>query len=244
MIVVGSAASGLDIGTQISLVCKEPLLNSIRTPSPLKLGQEHKEEVPAIAEYLPSTRGVKFTDGRMENDIDAIVYCTGYLYSYPFLSTLEPELVDSGLRTKDIYRDIFSITHPTLAFVALGKKVFPLPLSEAQGAAIAKIWANKLVLPDVEVMREAERKLLQERGEAGFHVQGYPFDLEYINGLHEWVLSAKTVPGEGKEPPFWDKKAFWIRERYVEMRKKFIEMGGTARTIEELGFDYDHHDDH
>jgi hypothetical protein len=235
--VVGSAASGLDIGTQISEVSQRPLLNSVRTPSSIKLGGEKKEEVPAIAEYLVSERGVRFEDGRVEKDIDAVVYCTGYLYSYPFLETLEPKIVDTGKRVCGLYKDIFNISHPTLAFTALGKKVIPFPLSEAQGSTIAKVWSNKLQLPEKGVMEEAERKLLEERGEGTeFHVLGYPKDAEYINGLHEWVISADDP---GKEPPFWGDKDLWIRERYSEMRKKFAETGSSAKTMKELGFDFE-----
>ena len=46
VIVVGSAASGIDIGTQISKFSKKPLLNSVKSTSTLKLSQESKEEVP------------------------------------------------------------------------------------------------------------------------------------------------------------------------------------------------------
>lgn len=149
---VGSAASGLDIGTQISQVCKKPLLNSVRTSSPIKLGQENKEEVPPIAEYLVNGRCVRFEDGRVEKDIDAIVYCTGYLYSYPFLKSLDPPIVTTGRRARGLYQQLFNITHPTIAFTALSQKIIPFPVSEAQGAAISKAWPNRLLLPEKEEM--------------------------------------------------------------------------------------------
>lgn len=72
VIIVGSGASGLDIGTQISFVSQKPLLCSVRTPLPQKFG-EAKEEVPPIAEFLVEEKGVRFEDGRVEKDIDAIV---------------------------------------------------------------------------------------------------------------------------------------------------------------------------
>lgn len=237
VIVVGGAASGLDIGTQISQVCEHPLLNSVRTPAPVKMEQEKKEEVPAIAEYLVDIRGVRFTDGRVEKDIDAIVYCTGYMYSYPFLETLKPAVVTNGSRVIGIYRDIFNFTHPTLAFAALGKKSFPFPTSESQGAAIAKVWTNQLTLPSKREMEEAEQKLIEERGDGvNYHVLGYPKDVEYIIGLHDWVKTANDP--NGKQPPSWGHMEMSMRERYVEIRKKFVETGGIAKTTEELGFDF------
>jgi len=112
VIVVGSGASGLDIGTQISHVCRKPLLNSVKTPSPLKLGQENKEEVSPIAEFLVKERGVRFEDGRVEKDIDAIIYCTGYLYSYPFLKHLDPAVVTDGRRVRGLHTSYACLHSP------------------------------------------------------------------------------------------------------------------------------------
>jgi cation diffusion facilitator CzcD-associated flavoprotein CzcO len=237
VIVVGSAASGLDIGTQISQVSKKPMLNSIRTSSPLKLGQENKEEVPPIAEYLVEDRGVRFEDGRIEKDIDAIIYCTGYLYSYPFFRTLDPPLITDGRRVRGLYRQLFNISNPTLAFTALAQKIIPFPLSEGQGAAIAKVWAGKLELPSKEEMESWEERRVIELGDGtSFHVLGYPKDAEYINNLHDWVQSSED--GFAKEPAYWGEEQLWVRENYAEIRKKFVETGGRAKTMKELGFEY------
>jgi cation diffusion facilitator CzcD-associated flavoprotein CzcO len=238
VIVVGSAASGLDIGTQISQVSKKPMLNSVRTSSPLKLGHKNKEEVPPIVEFIVEDRTVRFEDGRVEKDIDAIVYCTGYLYSYPFFKYLEPPLVTTGRRVRGLYQQIFHTNHPNLAFTALSQKIIPFPLSEAQGAAIAKVWAGKLELPPKEDMELWEEKRVEELGDGtSFHVLGYPKDAEYINTLHDWVKSAED--GFAKEPAYWGEEQLWVRENYVEMRTKFLETGGKATTMSELGFGYE-----
>ncbi len=39
--------------------------------------------------------GVEFTDGTVENDIDVVIYATGYKFGYPFISE---EIVKVGLR--------------------------------------------------------------------------------------------------------------------------------------------------
>jgi len=236
VIVVGSAASGLDIGTQISLICKKPLFNSVRSSSPIKLGQENKEEVPPIAEYLVEEKGVRFENGRIEKDIDAIVYCTGYFYSYPFLKSLNPPVVTTGRRVEGLYQHLFNIAHPTLAFLVLPQKVVPFPISEVQAAAVARVWSNNLNLPSHEEMEKWEKKRVEDAGEGkGFHVMGYPKDAEYINGLHDWVKTS----GFKKEPAFWSSEQIWLRVNYGDVRKKFVETGGHAKTIEELGFKFE-----
>jgi cation diffusion facilitator CzcD-associated flavoprotein CzcO len=238
VIVVGSGASGLDIGNQISLVCKKPLLNSVRSSEALKIGIENKEEVSPIAEYLVEQRGVRFEDGRIEMGIDAIVYCTGYLYAYPFLNSLEPPIVTTGRRVIGLYQQLFHISHPTLVFTALSQKVIPFPLSEVQGAAIAKVWSNKLVLPEKEEMVAWEKKKVEELGDnTNFHVLGYPKDADYINELHDWAGSAED--GFAKEPPYWDEKQRQTRAVFADIRKKFVESGGKAKTIKELGAEFE-----
>lgn len=238
VIVVGAGPSGLDIGNQISQVCQKPLLNSVRKSSPFNFEQVDKDEVPAIAEYLVNERGVRFTDGRVERDIDAIVYCTGYLYSYHYLKSLDPLVVTDGRRVRGLFQQLFNITYPSIAFTALSQRIVPFPLSEAQGAAIAKAWSNRLDLPSKEEMFELEQKQVDELGDGtGFHLLPYPKDAQYINALHDWVKKAKG--GFTKEPAFWDEKQCWVRETFGEMRKAFIDGGKKAKSMEELGFDFD-----
>jgi hypothetical protein len=125
-----------------------------------------------IVEFLVEERGVRFEGGRIEKDIDAVIYCTGYLYSYPFLKMLDPPIITTGHRVAGLYRQIFNIVYPTLAFTALQKKIIPFPLSEVQAAAIAKVWTNKLYLPEREEMLLLEKKQLEEQGDGtDFHVR-------------------------------------------------------------------------
>lgn len=236
VLVVGSGPSGLDIGTQISLVSQSPLLNSVHTPSSSPEGS--KEEVPPIAAYLPETRGVRFTDGREEHNIDAVVYCTGYLYSYAFLNTIDPLFVTDGQRTRGLYQQLFSIAHPSIAFTALSQRVVPFPLSEVQGAAIAKVWSNKLALPSVETMQELERKQIEELGDGkGYHLLPFPKDADYIEAIYRWTKSAKG--GFSKQPPCWGVKERWMRENFPAMKKAFAEDGGKATSMEEIGFRFE-----
>lgn len=240
-VVIGGGASGLDIGNQISVVCKKPLLNSVRSEELLKLGKELKEEVPPIAEYLVEKRGVRFEDGRIEKDIDAIVYCTGYLYAYPFLRSLDPPIVTTGRRVIGLYKQLFHIAHPTLAFTALSQKVIPFPLSEGQAAVIAKVWANRLSLPEEAMMKAWEKKKVEELGDTtNFHILGFPKDADYINELHDWAGRAEN--GFAKEPPHWDEQQRHTRSVFVEIRRRFVELGGKAATMKELGPEFENLD--
>jgi len=253
VVVVGNAASGSDIGAQISTVCKLPIIFSQRSISYLSPGpQSFKDEVPEIVEFLPSARyfrAVRFADGRIEQDIDAVVFCTGYLYSYPFLESLKPPVISDGMRVQHVYRHIFYKDRPTLAFVGLPVKIIPFFVSESQAAVISRVWSGRLALPTREEMDQWEHSVIMERGaEKGFHMLGFPLDVDYLDELHDWALTAVPNPaldgndGRGKQPLRWGEQERWARERFPAIKKAFADQGEgrhRIRSMEELGFDFE-----
>jgi len=244
VIIVGNSASGIDIGSQIATVCKHPVLNSTRSDSPLPYEAKYKEQVPEIVEFLPPTRGTRavlFANGRIEKDIDAILLCTGYFYSLPFLSSISPKLISTGNRVQNLYKHLLYIPDPTLAFVGLPSKIIPFRTVEGQAAVIARVWSGQLRLPSKLEMCQWEETVIAERGIGKpFHVLPFPRDLEYHNDMVAWASSAQEGPS--KVPPKWTEKETWLRERFPAIKKAFADQGEerhTVRTVEELGFDYD-----
>jgi hypothetical protein len=151
---------------------------------------------------------------------------------------LDPPIVTTGRRAIGLYQQLFNYEHPTLAFTALAQKIIPFPISEVQGAAIAKVWSDNLRLPEIEEMKTWEKKRVEQTGNGtSYHVLGYPYDADYLNYLYDWVKTA----GDGftKEPAYWGKKQKWVRDVFAQIRKKFVETGGQANTMEELGFDFE-----
>ncbi|KAI5461231.1 hypothetical protein BGZ63DRAFT_414055 [Mariannaea sp. PMI_226] len=236
VVVVGNGPSGLDIALQINQECRKPALMSVRHPTPAeRLAHTGCEEVAEIDEFLIEGRGVRFKDGRVETNIDAIVFCTGFLYSLPFLADdLKKKFITTGRGVSGLYQHLFSIQHPTLAFPALNMKAAPWPLSESQAAAFSAVWSNNIKLPPKAEMEMWNRKLLQEEGDA-MHVFKPLDDGHYINEFHDWVMSTKQP---AKEPPRWDDELMWQRAIFLAAKAKFEQMGCTALTLEELGFRY------
>lgn len=244
VMVVGNAASGTDIASQIGVVCKHPLLMSQRSESPLAFAAGYKEIVPEIAEFLPNsvgTRAVRFANGRVEEDFDAIVFATGYYYSFPFLSSLESKFISTGERVQHLYKHLFYIDDPTIAFFGLPAKIIPFRTVEGQGAVVARVWAGRLELPPALEMSRWEEKAIAERGVGkAFHVLPFPKDFEYYNGLVDWA--ARATGHGGKSPMKWSAKETWARERFPAIKRAFADRGYTrhgVKTLQELGFDYD-----
>ncbi|OGM44820.1 flavin dependent monooxygenase [Aspergillus bombycis] len=252
VIVVGGSASGVDIGNQINRLSKGKVIASQRTESYLMPSNAtDKDYVPEIVEFLPPTeynRAVRFTDGKIEDDVDAIVFCTGYLYSFPFLSSLDHPVITDGRRVLNTYQHLFYIHNPTLAFPVLPQRVIPFPLSENQAAVFARVWSGRLTLPDTAEMKAWEDGTVIKKGDGtAFHLLHFPLDADYMNLLYEWAGRAEprqglTDNGNGKQGNYWGERERWMRQLFPEIRRTFVGKGDERhkfKSIEQLGYDFE-----
>ncbi|KAL1974824.1 hypothetical protein VTN31DRAFT_5028 [Thermomyces dupontii] len=251
VIVVGNLASGLDIGLQLSPIVQQPLLSSSKGPSAFFPGgvPPGRTERGEIVEFLPpgsAHRAVRFADNTVEEGIDTIVFCTGYLYSYPFLEPLDPPVVTDGSRTLNVYQQLFYNEHPTLVFPVLPQRVTPFPLVENQAAVFARVWSGRLSLPSKEEMRAWEEAEVSSRGShKGFHVIPYPLDAEYLNYLYDWAEQAARRPGlendgQGKKGVRWGPREKWMRSHFGEIKFSYRILGEkrhSARSLKDIGID-------
>jgi len=258
VLIIGNGPSGTDIAAQIALFSAKPLL--ISTRSPFTPSNPNQHALPGIAEFLlPSSpslssdpnneslpRSIRFTNNHIEHSLDAILFCTGYLYSYPFLpTTILPPIITDSARVHNVYQHIFYTGDPTLAFLTLPWNIVPFPVAEAQSAAIARVWSGRLTLPGLTEMErwEEEGEIERGRGKA-FHRLVTPSDVEYINDLCRWCLSAdrEGEVGVGKKQPYWGDRERWIRINVPAIKRAFAAKGDQrhcVRTLEELGFHFE-----
>lgn len=237
VLVVGYAASGQDIAAQTSKCSQIPLLVSQRSSLQAIQDTVSTKFLPEIVEFLLSPgqeRAVRFRDGHIETNLEAIIFCTGYQYSYPLLSAIQPPFIGTGERVQHLYQHIFSIDHPSLAFVGLPKPIIPFPTCEAQAAAIARVWSGRIELPSESIMREWEKAVLLEQGGGKkFHDLSFPKDANYRNALIDWSLQAENNH-HGKLPRKWNKEEMWIRERCLVIKKFFVERGEERHHIRKM----------
>ncbi|KAH7156376.1 hypothetical protein EDB81DRAFT_786848 [Dactylonectria macrodidyma] len=254
VIVVGNSASGVDVSAQLSTVAKLPVFVSEKEKPSVVQPQADTPwatYVPEIVEFLPATRGVRFANGRVESDIDAVIFCTGFHYSYPFLKNVEPSIVvPGGGHAAHLWEHILYTADPTLAFLSVPQRIVPFPVSEAQSAVIGRIWSGRLAPPtraEMEAWVEDQHRIKGE-GKA-IHVMTSPEDVDYVNRLHDISgTAAKAVDlgleneGNGKKPPYWNLETRWIRERVPKIKlasRAAGERRHELRTLKDLGFDYE-----
>lgn len=245
VISIGNGASGIDIASQIETTCKWPLIVSQRSESILlSEPSPSKQDRPEIFEFIPQNRSVRFSDGTVESDVDNILFCTGYFYSFPFLDTLDPPIIGDGTHIQNLYQHLFYRPNPTLAFPALQQRIIPFPMAEVQAAVISRIWSGRLDLPPDHEMKAWEEAQYDETGGGRkFHILSFPKDANYMVAMHDWAMSTDSDGKKsGREPPLWGEKEYWLRERFAAIKKAFQDRGEgrrEIRTVEELGFDFE-----
>ena len=253
VLVIGNSASGMDIAFQVSQQAQQPVILSSRSASIFGVGTtpSWRKDVPQSVEFLPASshhRAVRFEDGQIEEGIDQVIFCTGYFYSLPFMSDFKPPLITDGLRTQDVYRDLFHIQHPSLVLPVINQRVIPFPLSENQAAVVARVWSGRLQLPAQDEMRQWEAGQIETHGNGKyFHLRPFPEDCAQINELFNWATSAPRVPGlesdgQGKLGTAYGRDAVWLRSQFPAIKGAYISKGEQRqqiKTIEELGFDFE-----
>jgi len=101
-------------------------------------------------------RSIRFVDGS-EEEIDLVVYCTGYKMTFPFF---DPKVLAAPDNRLPLYRRVVSVERPDLYFIGFIQPLGPImPLAEAQCEWIADLLNGRATLPAAgEMKREISRE--------------------------------------------------------------------------------------
>lgn len=104
---------------------------------------------------------VEFTNGSREENIDTILLCTGYSFSFPFLIDNDIPVIDNHV---NLYKFAFppDLPHPTLAAIGLFQPVGAImPVAEMQLRYACHLLTNQIKLPSQqEMMADIKSKKL------------------------------------------------------------------------------------
>ncbi|GKU07729.1 unnamed protein product, partial [Fusarium langsethiae] len=207
IIVVGASVSSVEVMYEILDFIDGPLYASVRD-EPIEyygwVPLEHPKisVKPAIERLDPGTGRVYFTDGSYLDDIDHIIYGTGYTFSFPFLPAVQERVKNAYRRLPGVYQHTWDIEDPTLTFVGMIGS-FTFKAYEWQAVAVARFLAGRSKpLPPIEDQREWERKRVEERrGGKAYYSIGPDYE-----GFFEWFRDFAGEPVKGTTarylPPF------------------------------------------
>jgi Flavin-binding monooxygenase-like len=95
-------------------------------------------------------RTVRFADGS-EEEVDLVIYCTGYKIEFPFLDEKVFAARDNRM---PLYKRAVSVENPGLYFIGFIQPLGPImPIAEAQAEWLADLLTGRAVLPPASEMR-------------------------------------------------------------------------------------------
>lgn len=119
VVVVGGSVSAFDALHDIRKVAKLPVISALRNPAgaygnaPFLHPQIDNRL--QIASFEPESGRVNFADGSSADDVDVVLFATGYDFSFPFL----PGIKSVNNRIPGLYQHVFKSDNPSLAFVGM-----------------------------------------------------------------------------------------------------------------------------
>lgn len=147
LLIVGGSFSADDIALQCyKFGARSITISSQQEPVGFKWPNEIKG-VPMLTHMEGQT--AHFKDGSTVEHINAIIFCTGYRHSYPFiakrfqLSCGLTEFVPSNL-----YKSIFWIDQPYLAYLGAPRQIYSFPMFDVQAALVRDVFLGHVTMPD------------------------------------------------------------------------------------------------
>ncbi|KAL3853381.1 hypothetical protein ACJMK2_016927 [Sinanodonta woodiana] len=162
VVCLGAAASGQEICLDIASKAKQVYLSHdtpfLKTDLPSNVEQQ-----PGI-KYL--TKSSVIFSNNEEVEIDALILCTGYKYSFPFL-TEECHLKIEQERITPLYKHLVHTQFHTLSFIGICKRICPFPQFHCQIKFVLSVLDGSTVLPSQEEMDRDTERDYQTRLEEG-----------------------------------------------------------------------------
>jgi dimethylaniline monooxygenase (N-oxide forming) len=108
---------------------------------------------------LRDGKRVRFSDGS-EEEVDAIVYATGYRVTFPFFA---PEFLAAKDNDLPLFLRIFPFDRQDLSFIGLAQPIGAvMPLAEAQAKLVAEMLSGGYELPSASERRERTQRYRAE----------------------------------------------------------------------------------
>ncbi|KAG0021418.1 Cyclopentanone 1,2-monooxygenase (CPMO) [Entomortierella chlamydospora] len=147
---------------------------------------------------------VEFEDGTVIDDIDAIIWCTGYHVNYPIL---DPTIIADGREGLEnnrvwLWKYMLPPRHPNLAFIGLFQAVGALmPIAELQCRFLIQTWAGRSSssssIPDATRMDKDIQEVQQKIRKQYYDAPRHTIQVDYAP-YGDWL--AKQI---GCFPSFW-----------------------------------------
>nr|KAF6290633.1 flavin containing dimethylaniline monooxygenase 5 [Myotis myotis] len=125
-----------------------------------------------------------FEDGSREDDIDAVIFATGYSFAFPFLE----DSVRVVRNKISLYKKVFppSLEKPTLAIIGLIQPLGAImPISELQGRWATQVFKGLKTLPSQSEMITEITKEQEQMAKRYVESQRHTIQADYMDTMEE-----------------------------------------------------------
>jgi len=137
--------------------------------------------VKANVERLDGDR-VWFVDGTVER-IDAIIYCTGYRISFPFLAE---QIITAHDNAVALFHRVVDPDHTGLYFIGLVQPLGAImPLAEAQSEWVADLLEGKAELPTTDEARQEISRYVRRTTKRYLTSKRHTIEVDFLGYLRE-----------------------------------------------------------
>lgn len=128
---------------------------------------------------------VEFDDGSIVDDVDLVVFATGYRFSFPFLTN---NVVPVSDNQASLYKYVFppELDRPTLAIIGLVQPLGAImPISEMQARWATRVFKGCIKLPTLDGMQRDIKSKQEAMARRYVSSQRHTIQVDFINYMDE-----------------------------------------------------------
>ncbi|XP_033728120.1 dimethylaniline monooxygenase [N-oxide-forming] 3-like [Pecten maximus] len=178
------------------------------------LSHTHDKLKSALPENVIEKTGIKrmtrttvvFLDDT-EEEVDVLLFCTGYCYSFPFLS--DDVINVSRDKITPLYKHVVNVKHPNLLFIGILERVSYFPMAHVMSRFAVAVLDGDVMLPSEMEMQEYVDRDFEKREARG----DKPHKFTKNERLWEYDKDLSTLAGIQPSPKAFELvRAFIIQE--------------------------------
>lgn len=181
VLMIGSSYSAEDIATQCHKYGAARITFSYRTKPMGFEWPEGFEEKPLLTKVVGRT--CYFKDGSTADDVDAIVFCTGYQNHYPFLPDHLKLVTRTSLYPGNLYKGIFWEKNPKLMYIGAQDQFYTFNMFDAQAWYARDVVLGRITLPDYDTMHADSEAWVERNSKLEDAEQMIDFQTDYVREL-------------------------------------------------------------
>ena len=160
LLIVGGSYSAEDIAMQCYKFGARSITISYRSyPMGFKWPDRIKE-VP-ILERIEGHKAF-FKDGTIVDELDCVILCTGYRHNHSYMAEpLRLHCSGNPYIPSDLYKGIFWLTEPHLAYLGMQNQLYTLTMFDIQAALVRDVFLGYVTLPDGDNEEKRRENILQ-----------------------------------------------------------------------------------